>query len=595
MTSAQRRTRTVLPAAAAALALSGAMLGAAPAQAADTPPAPAKHHAAKPQAPSKTELLDRVEGSVADLGDGEADTLPAQERETGGNTGSGTKESYIIGGSPAAITEAPWMVQLHYYDDKGTPEDAADDEGFFCGGSLVAPNKVLTAAHCVYGLDWTQHGSVVAGTDQIPTSNGADLDLHGGRITGVDRQWMSPTYNNATIAGGDVAVLTLYDAMPYKTLQTTQSGDTASYRDGTQATVYGWGRTSSTSDEGSQTLKKAVVPMRSDAACSSYYGGDFVAGQMACAGNPATGQDAGTVSPCNGDSGGPLVVNGRIAGVVSWGMRDCVEQGAYSVYAKTSTYVGQINARVNDTDLDFDGRADLFARTSAGEAWEYYSRGTSLGGRVSLGDWSGYNLVRQADLDRDGFQDYLYRTTGGVLQWFHWDGQGGFDEYTVGSGWGAMKNILVPGDMTSDALPDLLAQDKNGYLWLYPGRGNGTFGTRVSVGSGWGVMTIAGKGDYTGDGKADMLARDTSGRLWVYPGRGTATATFTNRVLAGTSGWNFTAYAATGDVNGDGKADLLARDSAGVMWLYQGRSSSTAPFVPRVKIGSGWNAFNLFG
>ncbi|MEU2179381.1 trypsin-like serine protease [Streptomyces thermolilacinus] len=595
MTSAQRRARIALPAAAAALALGGALLGAAPAQAADVTPAPPQQKAEKAKGPSKTDLLERLKGSIADLNDGEADPNPAQEKEAEQAAPvSGTKESYIIGGTPATSTEAPWMVQLHYYDDKGTAGEA-DDEGYFCGGSLVAPNKVLTAAHCVYGLDWVNNGVIVAGTNQIPTPTAGDPDLHGGRLAFIERTWLSPTYNDYDLTGGDVAVLTLDHALPYKSLQLTQSGDTASYREGTQATVYGWGRTSSTSQDGAQTLQKAVVPMRSDATCSSYFQGDFVAGQMTCAGNPASGQDAGTVSPCNGDSGGPLVVGGRIAGVVSWGVPDCVKSGAYGVYAKTSTYVGQVNARIDDTDLNYDGRADLFARTSAGEAWEYYSRGTALGGREYIGDYSPYNLVRQADLDRDGVQDYLYRTTGGVLKWFHHDPTKGYVEYTVGSGWGAMKNILVTGDMTSDALPDLLAQDKNGYLWLYPGRGNGTFGTRVSVGSGWGVMTIAGKGDYTGDGKPDMLARDTSGRLWVYPGRGTATATFTNRVLAGTSGWNFTAYAATGDINGDGKADLLARDSAGVMWLYQGRGSSTAPFVPRVKIGSGWNAFNLFG
>ncbi|MFV2119917.1 trypsin-like serine protease [Streptomyces sp. Act-28] len=590
MTSAQWRARTALPAAAAALALSGAMLGAAPALAADAVPAPAKN-AGKVHAPSKAELLDRVKGSTADVNDGEADTTPERKQDAEEAPDSGTKESYVIGGTPAGISEAPWMVQLHYYDDKGTASEA-DDEGYFCGGSLVAPNKVLTAAHCVYGLDWANNGAVVAGTDRMPTETSTGVDLHGGRIEGIARQWISPTYDDATITGGDVAVLTLFEALPYKSLQLTQSGDTASYRAGTPATVYGWGRTSSTSDDGSQTLQKAVVPVRADGDCSSYYGSEFVAGQMVCAGDPATGQDAGTVSPCNGDSGGPLVVGGRIAGVVSWGVQDCVESGAYSVYAKTGTYVGQVNARINDTDLDFDGRADLFARTSAGDAWEYYSRGTSLGGRAYQGAWSGYNLVRQTDLDRDGYPEYLRRTTGGTLQWFHPYGE---ETYTVGSGWGAMKDVLVPGDMTGDALPDLLAQDKSGYLWLYPGRGNGTFGARVSVGSGWGVMTIAGKGDYTGDGRPDLLARDTSGRLWLYPGRGTATAPFTTRVLAGTSGWNFTAYAATGDVNGDGRADLLTRDSGGVMWLYQGRGSATAPFAPRVRIGAGWNAFNVFG
>ncbi|KUH36988.1 MULTISPECIES: trypsin-like serine protease [Streptomyces] len=594
MTSAQRRARTALPAAAAALALGGALLGAAPAQASDVTPRPAKPTARSAEGPSEADLLGRVEGSIADLKDGEADTAPERKQEPAQDGGSGVKESYIIGGSQATITEAPWMVQLHYFDDKGTATED-DDEGFFCGGSLVAPNKVLTAAHCVYGLDWATNGAVIAGTGEMATATADGLDLHGGRITGVERQWMSPTYDDASLTGGDVAVLTLFEAMPYKTLQLTQSGDTASYKEGTSATVYGWGRTSSTSQDGSQTLKKAVVPMRSDASCTSYYGGEFVAGQMACAGNPATGQDAGTVSPCNGDSGGPLVVGGRVAGVVSWGVQDCVASGAYSVYAKSSTYVGQVNARIDDTDLDFDGRADLFARTSGGEGWQYYSRGTTLGGRVSLGDFSAYNLVRQADLNRDGYQGYLYRTTGGVLKGIDFNGDDGYTEYTIGSGWGAMKNVLLPGDLSGDGLPDLVAQDTQGYLWLYPGLGNGRFGARVSVGSGWGVMTITGKGDYTGDGKADMLARDTSGRLWLYPGRGTASAPFTARVLAGTSGWNFTAYVGTGDMSGDGRADLLVRDSAGVLWFYPGRGSATAPFGTRVKVGSGWNAFNLFG
>ncbi|MFE5397168.1 trypsin-like serine protease [Streptomyces sp. NPDC056568] len=588
MTSTSRRARLALPAATAALALSGAVLAAAPAQASGTTPLPPQRAATERPAASQAELLERVQGSGATLrGDAAAPGRPKPAQGT--EAPSGTVDPKIIGGTNATLAEAPWMVQLHYYDP-------TTDEGYFCGGTLVAPAKVLTAAHCVYGLDWAQNGAVVAGTAQLPADDG---DLHGGRVTGVYRQWVNPTYRPSTTSGGDLAVLTLNEALPYKTLRTTSSGDTASYANGTPATVYGWGRTSSTSEAISPTLRKATVPMRSDATCTSYWGSDFVAGQMACAGNPASGQDAGTVSPCNGDSGGPLVVNGRIAGVVSWGVKDCVASGAYGVYAKTRTYVGDINARVDDSDLDFDGLADLFVRTPGGEAYEYYSRGDRapyLGDRIGLGDWGGVNLVRQADLDRDSYQDYLYRTTDGVLYNFAFNGSDRYEDIRVGGGWNAMKDLRVPGDLSGDALPDLVAKDKDGVLWLYPGKGDGTFGTRARIGGGWGAYTITGTGDYNRDGRADLLARDGSGVLWQYPGTGKASPALGTRVRVG-GGWSaYNALATAGDITGDGRPDLLARDTSGVLWLYKGTGGTgAATFKARVKVGGGWGAFNLFG
>ena len=595
MTSTPRRARLALPAATAALALSGAVLAAAPAQASGGTPVPPRPAVTeRPATASPAELAQRVEDSGAALEDG--DTAPgARPKATeSAEAPSGRIDPKIIGGKDASISEAPWMVQLHYYDDKGT-DDTADDEGYFCGGTLVAPAKVLTAAHCVYGLDWSENGAVLAGTAQLPDGD----DLHGGRVAGVWRQWVNPTYRPNTTSGGDLAVLTLTEALPYKTLRPTTSGDTASYANGTPATVYGWGRTSSTSQDISPTLKKATVPMRSDASCTSYWGSDFVPGQMACAGDAASGQDAGTVSPCNGDSGGPLVVNGRIAGVVSWGVEDCVASGAYAVYAKVGSYVGEVNSQVDDTDLNFDGLADLFARTPGGEAYEYYSLGDSwpyLDDRLSLGDWGGVSLVRQGDLDRDFYQDYVYRASDGVLYTLAFNGVDAYDSIRVGGGWNVMKDLRVPGDLSGDALPDLVAKDKDGVLWLYPGKGDGTFGSRVRIGGGWSAYTITGKGDYNRDGRPDLLARDGSGVLWLYPGTGKAAPALGSRVRVG-GGWSaYSAFATAGDITGDGRPDLLARDTSGVMWLYKGTGKSgTATFKTRTRVGGGWNAFNLFG
>ncbi|MFD4259298.1 trypsin-like serine protease [Streptomyces sp. NPDC058534] len=591
MTSSPRRRRLALPAAAAALALSGAVLSTAPAQASGTTPVPPQPALTERPTASDADLVRRIQGSGAALKD---DTATAPEATPEAGAPSGRVDPKIIGGKDATIAEAPWMVQLHYSDDKGT-SDTADDEGYFCGGTLVAPAKVLTAAHCVYGLDWKANGAVLAGTAQLPARD----DLHGGRVAGVWRQWVNPTYRPSTTSGGDLAVLTLTEALPYKTLQPTSSGDNASYESGTPATVYGWGRTSSTSDAISPTLKKATVPMRTDATCDAYWGADFVPGQMACAGNPAGGQDAGTVSPCNGDSGGPLVVNGRIAGVVSWGVEDCVASGAYGVYAKTRSYVSEINARVDDGDLDFDGLADLFARTPGGEAYKYYSRGDQwpyLADRVGLGDWGGVNLVRQADLNRDFYQDYLYRTPDGVLYDYAFNGDDRYEPIRVGGGWNAMADLRVPGDLSGDALPDLVAKDKSGVLWLYPGKGNGLFGTRARVGGGWAKYTITGKGDYNRDGRPDLLARDGSGVLWLYPGTGKAAKALGTRVRVG-GGWSvYNAFATAGDVTGDGRSDLLARDRSGVLWLYKGTGGTgSATFKARVRVGGGWGAFNLLG
>lgn len=585
-----RGRRTVLTAAAAALLTGAGVVAAAPAQAAPTV-VPLPHTRPHHDAPSAGRLTSRLHGALTAAPAATPAGLPGTRRAPA----RGPAGPRVIGGGVTSISAAPWMAQLWYYDDKGTT-DTGDDVSFFCGATVVSPTKILTSAACVSGWDWADYGVVVTGTDQLPTNDtSGDTDLHGGTLSAVWRQWTDPSYRLAAddSTDNDVAVLTLPAPVAAEPLPITTAGDTSSYQPGTQARLYGWGATSSTDDDLSQSLESATLPVDSDASCSAYYGADFVAGHMTCAGT-ASGTDTDTVTACDGDFGGPLVVAGRLVGVMSWGVQGCVAQGSSSVFARVATYVGAVEPRIDDTDGSGDGRADMLAITPAGSGYQYDSNGSGFAPRVSVGDWSGLNLVRQTDLDRDGYGDLLLRATNGVLYWDHYvPADDSWTDTGLGGGWNSMKAVAIAGDVDGDALPDMAAVDSSGNLWLYPGKGDGRFGSRVRIGYGWNIYgaDVLGHGDLTGDGRADLLAQDSSGNLWLYKGDGTS---FAPRVKVG-YGYHYTAYVTSGDITGDGRADLVARDSSGNLWLYKGTGSATAPLAARVKIGYGYGVYNLFG
>ena len=154
-------------------------------------------------------------------------------------------------------------------------------------------------------------------------------------------------------------------------------------------------------------------------------------------------------------------------------------------------------------------------------------------------------------------------------------------------------------DFTGDGWNDLLARDTTGALWLYPGRVSYTspvrlLGSRTKVGSGWNSMTlIEAAGDLTGDGRPDVIARDRSGYLWLYPTTGPLTghSGWGQRRRYG-SGWNaMSAVLGVGDWTGDGLADLLARNAAGELRLYSG--DGFGGLHGGTRIGSGFTGWTL--
>ena len=232
----------------------------------------------------------------------------------------------VVGGTEASTKDYPWMVYL---------APAENDHELYCGGSLVAPTKVLTAAHCMF--DKPEEYKVVAGRDVRSSDAGV--------VVGVERIWVHPEYEKT--GNHDVAVMTLKQPLPYRPVSFAGPLDRWRERPGTATTVLGWGLTEEPTGptEPSDQLRQATVPLISDETCAEQYpqGPDrraFDRPTEICAGVPQGGIDT-----CAGDSGGPLLVRGKVVGITSWG-RGCARPDAAGVYTRVSTHYRDIWAQI---------------------------------------------------------------------------------------------------------------------------------------------------------------------------------------------------------------------------------------------------------
>ncbi|MGW0365173.1 S1 family peptidase [Streptomyces sp. NPDC002990] len=238
-------------------------------------------------------------------------------------------DSVVIGGKPVKVADSPWVVALASRDRFGGTRG-----GQFCGGVIVGPTKVLTAAHClsrqVLGgpVDSVPDLRVVTGRTELQAAEGREIAVRAARV--------NPAYDPLSNAG-DLAVLELGEAVPAGyVLPMAAAGDPA-YRAGTDAAVYGWGDTSGFGDY-AYALHAAPVTVLADDVCGRAYPGDrdgqFQPESMVCAG----GGGQGGADACQGDSGGPLVARGRLIGLVSWG-RGCGRADSPGVYTRIAPLV----------------------------------------------------------------------------------------------------------------------------------------------------------------------------------------------------------------------------------------------------------------
>ncbi|MEU5047672.1 S1 family peptidase [Streptomyces griseorubiginosus] len=223
--------------------------------------------------------------------------------------------SAIKGGGPTTTGARPYAMLIEL------------DGNQFCGGSLIAPTKVLTAAHCVMNAGDVSALRVIGGRTQVDGTGGTERKVASYRL---DSRYGNPG------SAHDAAVLTLNRPMPYRTVPVAGPKDAELAADGRTATVVGWGRTGP--GETGTRLKQAKLVLSPVADCRPYTDPDTDPAAMLC-GMPRPGT---TDSICPGDSGGPLISGGKVVGIVSSGNKYCDEQYPVSVFVRADSVVADL-------------------------------------------------------------------------------------------------------------------------------------------------------------------------------------------------------------------------------------------------------------
>lgn len=247
-------------------------------------------------------------------------------------SGQSQASQRIIGGTQAPTDSYSWIVSIQ-----------SSDGSHFCGGSLIAPNWVLTAAHCLEDTKAADTRVVIAGHDlQNPGKN---------EVKRAIKRFVS---HKEYSSDHDIALLELSQSVDKSPVKLLSAEEMAKLKVGNAFKVMGWGNRSTSGEDFPNLLHEVQVPLADHQQCTTNYAAieQTITDNMICAGLPKGGKDS-----CQGDSGGPLLIQKDNqwfqTGVVSFG-EGCAQANYFGVYTKVSNYLSWIESAKTSTPQEPD-------------------------------------------------------------------------------------------------------------------------------------------------------------------------------------------------------------------------------------------------
>jgi len=243
-------------------------------------------------------------------------TAAIETRNLRHNTAQRVLESRIINGVNAKADRYPYTVSLQAIGVQS--DDSLSDPFHFCGGSLIAPDIVLSAAHCAEGFDYGVPSIAVNPHNLVNP-------IQGSEVFGLEDYVSHPLYATKGDYDHDFMIIKLDGISSLPPLLVNAEGDSPVV--GSSLVVMGWGTTDALEPIAADILQEVGVVAISNSACaaaSSLYQNNITPDSL-CALEANQGS-------CQGDSGGPLIIAGpkedgsedMQVGVVSWGV-GCAE------------------------------------------------------------------------------------------------------------------------------------------------------------------------------------------------------------------------------------------------------------------------------